>query len=268
MSSHDTPSNRQSPARQPAGQPTGGQFAEGQRPSPGIALNEPAAGPTLAEELDGISPGDGLWLERVDHGDPVLESVQASPSDDDPSTVHTSSTVTIWGGYEMLQQAVPRNIAANEEWSRQWLDERSDVVEAWLSDEYGMDDFEGDTEGIDHMVARFDVDVPASTPADGLTEAIHERTKAAALFNEQDHGTFGTRNMWDHLARHITAHEERVHNTSVAYAEAALWTEFDAMAVRSGKTDWDADDIAPGSARRMDRDISDFLTRNRATIDL
>ena len=153
----------------------------------------------LVGELD--SEG-GATLSVYEHADEVFQIINIHQEAGDQTLALTASVAL--SPQECLVPFMPAGL--DDDGRSEWLDARSLVIEAWLKAEYGVERL--DCDGWEYVEAVFEVDAPLDLTTDDLTTFLRDNTKAVALYNESDPGTYGCRNLWNHLGKHLAAHDE------------------------------------------------------------
>ncbi|MHA7295182.1 hypothetical protein [Arthrobacter sp. HLT1-21] len=173
MTTNDTPINRQ-----PAGVPTGGQFAHGSHAEPSavvLPLTEVHLAPGEDDEFDHLADGyvmDSLHVHRNDHD---------------------GYYVTAARRIEIPDLVSAEDMKMDETEHASWVDKHDQLIRGYLAERYGADVVEA---GEDSMEIQF----TAEHPGDTLTEAEAmrlgwEETKIVQFHNESDPGTFGSENL-------------------------------------------------------------------------
>lgn len=244
---------------------TGGQFATKAvgEATGGMDALAPDATRPLIDELD--SSGD-IMLSVFEHQDDVFTtvSVHHEPGDE---VLGLTAGVSI-SPQECLADFMPAGLDDDER--EAGLDERSYGIAAWLSDEYRVERLDGD--GWEQIEAQFEIIAPLDLSTGDLTEYLRDETKAVALYNESDPGTYGSRNLWTDLGNYLQAHDTAVSESASAYITAALWT-----ATTEGDDGEDGElvqmdsrytlaDLAPATIAKAHDDLSRFLVTNRKDI--
>lgn len=230
--------------REPAGTPTGGQFAAGTTgESSGVALVDPPHG---LSQL-GLSPGETMTLDDYDTGSRMFEQVEVTATEAGDYIVRGKVYVDLEAGLEPSGE--------DPEAQREWLDERRHVIEASLHDHYGAQ--LEDTDDGQHLV--FTSRLPATAGTDELLPELENCTRASAAEHDL-HGPsagadYASAPMFTNLRRDLDEHAQA---TSVASASYELALEY-------METDGDAGTVrmTADSRELCRRDLSMFLVENR-----
>jgi len=163
--------------RQPAGQPTGGQFAEGARAGADVSLS---GGTTVAAHLSASDEGELVIYDQFhtrmtsgpSHDLPGVSNITVSDGLGDGRlyAVAEVDTGDTHQAYETLTQAAPPG-ATNP---REWVDENTGLIQDMLSEEYPGLDFEGGTLEDTYAIASAEVD--ASGDIDQVPVALRDGT--------------------------------------------------------------------------------------------
>ncbi|MFD6092817.1 hypothetical protein ACFWGN_11905 [Oerskovia sp. NPDC060338] len=231
----------------------------------GPGAQDPDAARPLAEELGG---DDEAQIGTFEHGHDALGAISLSRNED--GTFHAESSIVL-GFREGLGDLVPGvstkggDVMSEEDAEKvdAWLDEHSPAINAWMADEYGVERLDGDD--WDWQQATVSTDLPADASTQDLTSALESGTKAIALYNESDPGTYGSRDMWRELRDHLAEHDERVENASQQYLDTALWSSSDEL-VEQGLANprevmWE--DLPAQTQTKIREDVERFLIGQR-----
>lgn len=233
--------------RQPAGAPTGGQFAVGSTgEGTAVTLGDPPHG---LSEL-GLAPGETLTLDDYDTGSRMFEHVTITAEEHGSFSLTGRAHVDLDAGLEPSGD--------NPEAKREWLDERRHVIEASLHDHYGAR--LEDTDDGQYLVFRALVESDATT--DEVLAELETTTRSLAAHDDL-HGPnapsdYAGAPFFTNLRRDLDDHTQSTNDTTASYEQALELSE----------TDGDAGTVrmTPESGELSRRDVSKFLVDNRHLI--
>lgn len=207
--------------RQPAGVPAGGQFAATARAETTTVLPDP---PKPVGDL-GITVGDSLFMSPFEAGTDIFSEVEIV-HDEDGYRVEGAMGIDFIDGYHETFRSGPGPCRpyTDEQVAEAvaWLDDHQQIVERFFTDRYGCE-FDRGCDEWAHQRAQFSVELnPAVDTRGSAASQLENGTKAIALYNESDAGTYGSDYMWSALNRHMQNWEQKVTHAQQAYTADVL----------------------------------------------
>ena len=206
--------------RQPAGAPTGGQFATSARGEGAVTLAPPAVGAL------GIEPGDSMMLSAFEAGTDILDTVEIVHEDEGGYRADGTVDVNFIDGYRHIAGVPshePLDLDHDEhEAAVAWLNDHAPVLEAFLTERYGAELEQGPDEW-EHQRMVFSVPLdPAEDTTETVAAKLENGTRAVQLYNESDAGTFGSPYLWAEAKRHLDVWNADVETAQRGYLTAVM----------------------------------------------
>ena len=207
--------------RQPSGTPAGGEFATGARRETDTALL--AAPDPLVGDL-GVAFGDSLYMSSFEAGTDLFGSVEIA-HDEEGYRAQGAMDIDFIDGYHQMRGTEPGPDGYTDEQVAEavaFLDDHQQLVETFFTGRYACE-LDGACDEWSFQRAQFAVDLDPAVHTRGSAVAeLENQSKAVALYNETDAGTYGSPFVWRLLAERVTAWDAEVQDAQVAYLADVL----------------------------------------------